>query len=145
MAEDEQQELFNKINESLSLIDSVGEAEFAKIMISKRKEMEELFRSQSPFTDQNAINIIINYAIILDKHHSSEETEASKRRERYEHLLVACFNAGYALGVGKDCPSALPIMALSALNIDMGKKLLADYSKQNKTSEQKDDSNHSET
>ncbi|MGE3319683.1 MAG: hypothetical protein AB7I18_10355 [Candidatus Berkiella sp.] len=145
MAEDEQQEYNEKINESLALIDSIGESEFAKIMIPKRKEMEELFRSQSPFTDQNAINIIINYALILDEHHSQEEKEATKRRERYEHLLVACFNAGYALGVGKDCPSALPIMALAALNIDMGKKLLAGYTKQTKSAESKDDSNHSET
>lgn len=130
MDEEEQQEYIQKIIESQQLIDSVGEAEFAKMMVDKRNEMEDLFRSYSPFIETNAINIIVDCALILDAYHSEEKKPNSKRREHLEHLLVSCFNVGYALGVGKDCPSALPIIALSGLNMEMGKKILFEYKSQ---------------
>ncbi len=125
--EDEQQEYIQKIMESQQLIDSVGEAEFAKMMVDRRNEMEDLFRSYSPFVETNAINIIVDCALILDAYHSKQKKPSTKRREHFEHLLVSCFNVGYALGVGKDCPSALPIIALSGLNMDMGQKILLEY------------------
>lgn len=127
MDEEDQQEYLQKIIESQQLIDSVGEAEFAKLMVDKRTEMEDLFRSYSPFVETNAINIIVDFALILDAYHSKQKKPNNKRREQYEHLLVSCFNVGYALGVGKDCPSALPIIALSGLNMDMGQKILLEY------------------
>lgn len=124
---DDEQEYLQKIIESQKLIDSVGEAEFAKMMFEKRSEMEDLFRSYSPFTDTNAINIIVDCALILDAYHSKQKKPNTKRREQFEHLLVSCFNVGYALGVGKDCPAALPILALSGVNMELGKKLLLEY------------------
>jgi hypothetical protein len=129
MTQKNQDDFSNTLQQSLKLINSIGPDEFAKIMSPKREEVEAIFQSSSPFTENNALKLIIDYALILNAFHS-EDAKNGMQRIHYQELLAACFCVGFSLGVGKDCVAALPMLALSGSYLELGKKLLREYDTQ---------------
>jgi hypothetical protein len=124
-------QLKQNLKESLKLINSVGAAQFAKKMSTRKKDIENLIHADSPFTSEENIHLIIDYAIILNAFHTKEREFDKSNVEYNEHLLSACFSVGFAMGKGTDVISALPMMALSGTHSDYGKEIISQYFKNN--------------
>ncbi|MFO1257496.1 MAG: hypothetical protein U1E78_03655 [Gammaproteobacteria bacterium] len=124
-------ELKNNLRESIKLINSVGAAQFAKRMASRKSEIEQLIHADSFFTSEENVKLIIDYAIILNAFHAKERDLQKSNDEYHAHLLSACFSVGFAMGKGVDCISALPMMALSGAHSGYGKAVIEQYFKDN--------------
>ena len=114
--------LINKLNER-------GLNDAANSLNMKRAEIDSMLSKMNPYTEQETIDMISNYAIILDDLNTKDQ---KTNKEAYQQLLAATYSVGFAIGQGVDIAKVLPIMAIAGAQSDMGIKILSHYLKEKK-------------
>lgn len=129
MAEPKQPADFN-MSELIDKLTKAGLNNVAMELEKNRPEIEALLANINPYSEEDIISMIVNYAAILYEFHRKESDIKKIRQEEYQLLLAATFSVGYAVGQGFEVANVLPIMAISGTHADLGKKILKTYIKE---------------
>ena len=113
----------------INQLDDKGLQSTANNLQQKRTEIESMVSSMNPYTEQETIDMISNYTIILDDLNNKAH---STNKEALQKLLAATFSVGFAIGQGTDIAKTLPLMAIAGAQSDLGIKILNHYLKQKK-------------
>lgn len=121
----------DKIFDIEKLVDEINKVGIDKVhteMQTYKPELDKLIAQLSPYSEENIVAMIANYAIILSELEANDRSTSNISQEaRIKHLMSAAFSVGFALGGGAKAAEALPLLAIAGVHNNLGDKIITHY------------------
>lgn len=126
-------EILLNLQMSLELLQKMDKEAFVAAIGPKRQGIEQaIFDSEVSKEDQ--LKLIADYSALIEMYYSKNNQTSD---DNLATLMTACFTVGYALGLGKECVSLLPVFALSGANIEKGNQIMKAFNQVHSTAKPK--------